>query len=348
MGSLLNTASIGYAWSEPFQHSYALVLGIDEYSGRWVWLRNACADATDVAHHLESLGFAVLRFCDGQATKAKILTGFSYLARTVEPSDRVVVFYAGHGYTRKDEKGEHGYLVPSDGDEDPSSLISLDELETLSTMLKAGYQLFITDSCYSGLLRRETAIPPVEVTIEQRVIRGARQVIAAGTAGQEVVDEDSTGHSLFTGMLLAGLEGRADANGDGSITVSELIEFLRLCASTPKQTPTLSNFRGHDGGEFFFKTPADAKVPADRSYLAACVDRNLPARVQPCDINGDGVVDAKDIQAIISQALGTLQCRNDLTGLRVCAIEDVRRMISAALGSKCFIGTSRPTVPPKQ
>ena len=90
---------------------------------------------------------------------------------------------------------------------------------------------------------------PFLLIFAQRAQRHARQIITAGTKGQEVVDDGTAQHSLFTGTLLDGLRGRADLNGDGYVTVSELMDFLQVCASTLQQTPRLGYFSGQDGGE---------------------------------------------------------------------------------------------------
>jgi uncharacterized caspase-like protein len=47
-------------------------------------------------------------------------------------------------------------------------------------------------------------------------------MLTAGGADQQVADNGPNGHSVFTWTLLQGLEGRADLNGDGYITASEL------------------------------------------------------------------------------------------------------------------------------
>ena len=58
-----------------------------------------------------------------------------------------------------------------------------------------------------------------------------------------------------------------------------------------------------------------------------------------CDLNGDGVVDAVDVQAAINQTLGVTACGNaDLTGDGLCTIVDVQRIINASLGGACRIG----------
>jgi hypothetical protein len=328
-------------WSAPpdFRHSYALVIGVDDYSKPWDPLHHAHSDAQEVGKVLKGLGFQLQELYDKDATKRNILARFAALAKTVSADDRFLVYFAGHGHTTTDARGDHGFIVPWGGTLDTDTLISMDELQTAAATFNiARHQLFIMDSCYSGILTQGASLPPRDTTIEQRATRPARQIITAGSKGQEVVDAGSTGHSLFTAALLDGLKGRADLNGDGFITASELIMFLRLCASTPQQSPELGHFPGQDGGDFYFKTPSGAMAPADIEYIRSCTERSAPRTVQPCDSNGDGVVNADDVQVLVNQALGFTACKNDLTGNRKCTVVDVQRIVNASLGQHCRVG----------
>jgi hypothetical protein len=57
-----------------------------------------------------------------------------------------------------------------------------------------------------------------------------------------------------------------------------------------------------------------------------------------CDINGDGTIDAIDVQMTINQTLGA--CGNaDLNGDGPCNVIDIQRVINASLGGACV--TSR-------
>ena len=63
-----------------------------------------------------------------------------------------------------------------------------------------------------------------------------------------------------------------------------------------------------------------------------------PVTVSRCDLNGDGVVDAQDVQLAINQALGIQACTADLDGNGHCDVVDAQRVITAALGGICKVG----------
>jgi hypothetical protein len=58
-----------------------------------------------------------------------------------------------------------------------------------------------------------------------------------------------------------------------------------------------------------------------------------------CDLNGDGVVNAIDVQIAVNAAIGATACGfGDLNGNGVCDIGDLQRIINAALGAACRTG----------
>jgi hypothetical protein len=64
-----------------------------------------------------------------------------------------------------------------------------------------------------------------------------------------------------------------------------------------------------------------------------------PSSVSACDLNGDGQINAADVQIAINQALGVVACTNaDLVGNGQCNVVDVQRVINASMGAACKVG----------
>jgi hypothetical protein len=58
-----------------------------------------------------------------------------------------------------------------------------------------------------------------------------------------------------------------------------------------------------------------------------------------CDLNGDGSINAVDVQLAIDQALGKSPCTTaDLQKNGRCSVIDVQRVINASFGAACRIG----------
>jgi hypothetical protein len=253
------------ASAELYDESFALVVGIDRYrASTWPTLGFAVKDAKAVASLLSTRGFTVTELYDGAATKDAILSAMQNgIARRVGERDRVLVFFAGHGFTESLAGQDWGYIVPHDAGPNSATYISMEELRAQSAKMGgATHQLFIMDSCYGGTLGTRGAAalsPQIPGYLEEVTRRVARQMITAGGKGQEVADGGPRGHSVFTGYLLEALDdGLADLNGDGYVTFSELSAYLVPRATSEVQTPAVDYLPGHGSGEFVFNTATAA------------------------------------------------------------------------------------------
>jgi uncharacterized caspase-like protein/peptidoglycan/xylan/chitin deacetylase (PgdA/CDA1 family) len=272
-----------------YEKSWALVIGIDNYA-KWPKLEYAANDAQAIADTLTGrFGFPssqVILLKNGEATRNNILAAFhDRLAdgRT-QKNDRVFVFFAGHGATRQLASGrELGYIIPADSDpaEFAGDAIAMSDIQNIAESLQAKHVLFVMDACYSGLgLTRGGAGP--NAYLRENARRVGRQMLTAGGADQQVADSGPNGHSVFTWVLLQALSGKADLNGDGLITGTELAAYIAPAVSAvSQQTPAFGSLPGSQGGEFVFQVPqaeefltADtAQLPADAIALNGRVDR---------------------------------------------------------------------------
>jgi peptidoglycan/xylan/chitin deacetylase (PgdA/CDA1 family)/tetratricopeptide (TPR) repeat protein len=256
-------APVAPAAAQPYRESWAAIIGIDDYVN-WQKLQYATHDAQGVKDLLiQKYGFKpdhVFTLLDGQATRQNILSLLGDKlgdATTVQREDRVLVFYAGHGATRKLASGrELGYIIPVDADltDFEGTAISMTNFQDISEAIPAKHVLFVMDSCYSGLaLTRGGVELPSQNYLNEISRREARQMFTAGGADQQVADNGPNGHSVFTWTLLQGLDGRADLNGDGVITATELAAYVAPAVSAlSHQTPAFGNMPGTEGGDFIF------------------------------------------------------------------------------------------------
>lgn len=234
--------------------SWAVVIGINDYQ-KWPKLAYAISDAEAIVKRLKRFDFdEIITILDDQATQKNILRVLGdELYEKAGREDRVFIFFAGHGQTQDVPNGKIGYIIPVDGDEKNyySSAISMRQLQELSDRLRAKHIFYAMDSCFSGLL---LTIPRGGVADDYRLQTAApvRQVLTAGDEGELVVEKE--GHGLFTKVLLAGLDGGADTNGDGYITVSELYNYTNagvVQSSRNRQNPQFGRL-GSGEGEFVF------------------------------------------------------------------------------------------------
>ena len=63
------------------------------------------------------------------------------------------------------------------------------------------------------------------------------------------------------------------------------------------------------------------------------------AQSSACDLTGDGVVDASDVQAAINMSLTFSSCTANILAPGVCNVVVVQRVINASLGQACVTGS---------
>lgn len=275
----VQTVSLPKTSEPPYRESWAAIIGIDNYQ-KWPKLRYAANDATAVRDLLvQKYKFKpqnVFLLLDQDATREKILSLLGdKLANPdmVRREDRVLVFYAGHGATRKLPSGRDlGYIIPVDADltNYQGRAISMTNFQDVAEAIPAKHLLFIMDSCYSGLaLTRGGGIANSTNYLQEIARRSAREMFTAGGADEQVADNGPNGHSVFTWTLLQALDGRADLNGDGVITATELAAYVAPAVSSlSHQTPAFGNMPGSEGGDFIFDLQHESEfLNADSAQL---------------------------------------------------------------------------------
>ncbi len=246
--------------------SWAVVIGIDDYA-KWPKLQYAVKDAQAVRQTLiEKFGFSperVFTLQNGEATRNAILSVFHDRIGHggVKKNDRIFVYFAGHGATRKLSSGRDlGYIVPVDSDANQfaTDAIPMTEIQNIAESLTAKHVLFVMDACYSGLgLTRGAGSGNF---LRENARRVGRQMLTAGGADQMVADGGPNGHSIFTWTLLQGLAGKADLNGDGLVTATELAAYVAPAVSAvSRQTPAFGSLPGSEGGDFIFELAGETE-----------------------------------------------------------------------------------------
>jgi formylglycine-generating enzyme required for sulfatase activity len=244
--------------------SYALVIGIDEYTNGWQRLYTAVEDARRIAKELRGKGFEVTLKLNLKADQMRTAMREFFAKKGKDPQARLLLWYAGHGHTIDGE----GYLVPADApttiNEDDFLLKALPmrDFGSLTRLARSKHVLSIFDSCFSGTVfqARASATPRA---ITKKTTKPVRQFITSGDAGQQVRDDGS-----FREYFIRALNGeeRADFNNDGYVTGEELGLFLtqQMSALTSAaQTPKAGKL--HDvrfnQGDFVFVLPGEAPKP---------------------------------------------------------------------------------------
>ena len=280
--------------------SWAVVIGIEDYATEPP-LKFAEDDGRAMATLLNQLGFTVLPPLYNQAaTHDAILEQLlGQLVKKVQPQDRVVVYFSGHGITYGPEGGKKlGYLLPVDGSSTKPYLagkgISMKTIQDIASVLKAKHVLFLIDACYGGMVgahhKGSTALPVMsEMYLNQLQRERGKWVLTAGGADQRAVELSEREHGAFTYFLLEGLGPRrpADLDNNQLITTEELFQFVKSRVfeqaqlQGERQVPELWNLSAGDKGQMVFAYSQPHAVPRVReeeSKMPAVVSSNIEGR----------------------------------------------------------------------
>jgi formylglycine-generating enzyme required for sulfatase activity len=231
---------------------FALIIGNNNYQ-HLDKLKTAVNDAIVLERVLrESYSFQTKLLAN--AEREQIVEALNEYRRKLDEQSYLLIYYAGHGFY--DRSVDASYWLPVDARRDSDARwISADDVTRNIRGITAPHILIISDSCYSGMLKRE-ALVGITPTGRQRFLekmRGGRSRILIASGGNEPVDDGGGGgHSVFANALLRGLE-QIDRP---EFTAGELFNrfILEQVAGKAIQTPEYGVIRnsGHDSGDFVF------------------------------------------------------------------------------------------------
>lgn len=234
---------------------YALIIGIDSYTGEWNALNNAVNDAKAIEELLdEKYRFdEFITLYDGEATRANIIKALEDLVAKVQPEDNVFIYYSGHGQFK--ESLNKGYWVPVDATANSTAqFISNSDLQTFIGGINSNHTLLVSDACFSGdIFRGNTISVPFEesekyYTEVHNLV--SRQAISSGGI-EPVMDGGKDGHSVFAYYFLKALRG----NDAKFYDASQVYDSIKIpVTNNSEQSPQFQAVKnsGDEGGQFIF------------------------------------------------------------------------------------------------
>jgi hypothetical protein len=233
----------------PPSTQWAVIIGVGGYESSSVpKLRYPVADADAIYQTLiASGGFKkenILLLTDKTERKPtlrniKWALG-TFLARSAHKDDLVVIYFAGHGASEVDQRGIERdglskYLVPIDADPDDlySTAMPMDEMQNVLARIEAERVTVFLDACYSGAAGGRTfastktrAVNVDDLFLERLTRSKGRAIVTASRPSELSIELADLGHGVFTYYLVRGLQGSADLNRDGIVSLQELYEYL--------------------------------------------------------------------------------------------------------------------------
>lgn len=235
--------------------NYALVIGINQYQ-QIDRLKTAVNDAKGVARVLKgSYGFEIRELLDAKASRTAIMKELNELKNRLNPEDRLLIYYAGHGFN--DPETETSYWLPVEADKgDPTNWINAKDITDQLKRSRARQVLIVADSCYSGTMSRAVdaslAGKGTREHFLQKLMEKPSRVLIASGGNEPVADSGGKNHSIFAEVFIDALQNPSDS----IFTAEELLtgRIKESVAGRAEQTPEYKVIRnsGHNGGDFVF------------------------------------------------------------------------------------------------
>ncbi len=233
------------------QNKYALLIGIDEYTSSSLIkkeLEFADDDAKSMEEALTKRGWKAKPLLNAEASRRRIIRELHLLSLKAGPSDKVLIYFAGHGVRDGRGKG-NTYWVTTDASVENlvADGIRLNHILEYVNEINAQEKMLILDHCYSGDFESRPgddgdgardAEGVAGVTINERDLypeeierlenqTQPRLVIIAAARGPAYEDA-AWGHGMFTKAMLDALNDPESDNDpvDDKISLKELWEYL--------------------------------------------------------------------------------------------------------------------------
>jgi len=154
------------------------------------------------------------------------------LYKWVKPGQsKIFIYYVGHG--APDQQSGEGYFVPVDANPQyiSTSGYKLSTFYENLSKIPAAKKTVVIDACFSGSSANGQLLKGVSGLTARLKSEPKASVVAdllLTSAGMDQVASwyPEKGHSLFTYFFLKGIQGEADNNKDGSITLGEMKVWL--------------------------------------------------------------------------------------------------------------------------
>ena len=236
-------------------NAVAVVIGISKFENKDIQSVDfARRDAMAMKEYLiKTLGYNeanITEFYDENAELTKLKSFFNTrLKNKIKRGvSDVFVFYSGHGVP--DTNSGEPYFVPYNYDprDIKTTGYSVKEFYKQLESLKAKSVTVVVDACYQGFTGDDRPKPiikdasPVAFEVTNPLLTIKNGVVFTASSGKQVASwYRKKQHGIFTYYFLQGLGGRADADGNGQITVGELRDYLMK--NVPEQARILYNDR---------------------------------------------------------------------------------------------------------
>ncbi|MBN1872833.1 MAG: caspase family protein [Anaerolineae bacterium] len=229
--------------------AWAVLVGINHYNDAFIHSLKVCVDDVTAIHQTLSGRYEVARLLTDATSeylpmRANILGELASVTQAASADDLFLFYFSGHGLAREGES----YLLARDTRFSAldTTAIAMRDIRRYIQQSPAHAKIIVLDACHSGasIGKSEPTMTPEFI---QRVFEQAEgiAVLASCKENQQSWEWPEKRRSVFTYYLLDALTGKADFEGKGFVTVSDVSNYVtdgvRAWAANKSvpQTPTL-------------------------------------------------------------------------------------------------------------
>jgi uncharacterized caspase-like protein len=169
---------------------------------------------------------------DQEATKERIIRELKAMAGRIKRNDLFVLHLAGHGVSLDD--GEYYFMPVEVIFREEADLkrqgLSGPELNALLKTIPANKTVVLLDTCSSGSFLgsggRGRSLGGEKWSISRFAKMSGRVVLAAAGNQDMALESEDNQRGIFTGVIIRGLLGKANRNGDSTVEVGELANYV--------------------------------------------------------------------------------------------------------------------------
>jgi TolB-like protein len=285
---------------------WLLSIGVSRYQQANFDLQFADVDAGAIAAAFQRQAggalYKVVRalvLIDDEVTRESILDGLGSFLGQAGPNDVVVIFVAGHGVLDRASGSYYFLPFPATAQNLVSTGLRMSDFDEMVRIVRrrARGVVVMLDTCHAGAL--QLASPEVVAMDDPAARLSAGDgffLLAATKPGEQSQEQPALAHGAFTYALLAGLDGAADTDKDGLLSVADLFSYVA------REVPHLTGGAQHpyhrtEGTDLLLAAVPPggeaALPPTARALLAQAAPQSAPTPVR----NTIGVMEFANVRA---------------------------------------------------
>lgn len=256
--------SLSTSNTKEIKRTYALVVGISDYQHPAIPdLKYADKDAMAFVQYLESAAGGYVKpenirlLLNQDATMARFALALDWLMDQCDSNSQAIIYFSGHGDVERKSISQPGFLLFWDSPANvymsggTFSVGMLQEIITTLSLKSNANVIVALDACRSGKLAG-SEVNGSQLTNLSLSKQFAREIKLLSCQGNEYSLEGEQwgkGRGVFSYYLIKGLMGLADEDGDASIDLFELGNYLgeniRRDALPAHQNPMIQGDRNY-------------------------------------------------------------------------------------------------------